>query len=279
MAVTDTRVARAVRAPARSLESFGRQLSFHVSAYAWGFRAVRRYRREIVRLLGEVALGTGALAMVGGTVVVVIVLTGAAGFEVGQQGYKQLNDIGVQALAGFISSYVNTRTVAPLIAAIGLVATVGGGFTAQIGAMRVSEEIDALEVMAVPSVPFLVTTRILAGVVAVVPLYCVALVMSYGATNAVVTIVNRQPTGTYDHYFQTFLIPSDLVVSFVKVIVMALVIMSVHCYYGFTASGGPVGVGQSVGRAVRLSLICVMFTDLLMSMALYGPAKTLHISG
>jgi phospholipid/cholesterol/gamma-HCH transport system permease protein len=241
-------------------------------------KAVRRYRKEIIRLLAGASLGTGALAMMGGTVVVVGFLTAFAGLEVGVQGYTQLRNVGIQSLAGFISAYVNTREVAPLIAAIGLIATVGAGFTAQLGAMRISEEIDALEVMAVPSVPYLVSTRIVAGFVAVIPLYSIALIMAYAATRAVVAYVNSQPVGTYDHYFAVFLIPQDVLTSFIKALIMSVVIMSVHCYYGYSATGGPAGVGQAVGRAVRLSLVLVMFVDLALSLALYGNADTLNLS-
>lgn len=260
------------------LQVAGDQVAFYGKTYGWTFRVLRRYRIEVVRLIAEVSLGTGALAMIGGTAVIIAFVTGFAGVEVGLQGYKQLSDVGMQAFAGFVSAYVNTREVAPLIAGVGLVATVGAGFTAQLGAMRISEEIDAMEVMAVPSIPFLVTTRVIAGFIAVIPLYSLALIMSYAASRLIVTGFNSQPSGAYDHYFATFLIPQDVITSFVKALVMAVVVMSVCCYYGFRASGGPAGVGFAVGRAVRLSLIAVMFVDLALSLALYGTADTLRIS-
>jgi phospholipid/cholesterol/gamma-HCH transport system permease protein len=261
------------------LDEPGNQTWFYARAYLAVPYALRRYRREIWRLLAEVSFGSGALALIGGTVVIVGFLTSFAGIEIGIQGYSQLDNVGVEALSGFISAYINTRLAAPLVAAIALVATVGAGFTAQLGAMRVSEEIDALEVMSVPSVPYLVTTRIIAGLIAVVPLYSVALLSSYACTRLIITGVYGQSGGAYDHYFTTFLIPSDIAISLVKVMAMSVVIMSIHCYYGYTASGGPAGVGRAVGRAVRLSLIAVLFTDLLLSLALYGNSDTLNISG
>jgi phospholipid/cholesterol/gamma-HCH transport system permease protein len=261
------------------LDEPGNQTWFYGRAYLAVPYALRRYRREIWRLLAEVTFGSGALALIGGTVVIVGFLTSFAGIEIGIQGYSQLDNVGVEALSGFISAYINTRLAAPIVAAIALIATVGAGFTAQLGAMRVSEEIDALEVMSVPSVPYLVTTRIIAGLIAVVPLYSVALLSSYACTRLIITGVYGQSGGAYDHYFTTFLIPSDIAISLVKVMAMSVVIMSIHCYYGYTASGGPAGVGRAVGRAVRLSLIAVLFTDLLLSLALYGNSDTLNISG
>jgi phospholipid/cholesterol/gamma-HCH transport system permease protein len=261
------------------LDEPGNQTWFYGRAYLAVPYALRRYRREVWRLLAEVTFGSGALALIGGTVVIVGFLTSFAGIEIGIQGYSQLDNVGVEALSGFISAYINTRLAAPIVAAIALIATVGAGFTAQLGAMRVSEEIDALEVMSVPSVPYLVTTRIIAGLIAVVPLYSVALLSSYACTRLIITGVYGQSGGAYDHYFTTFLIPSDIAISLVKVMAMSVVIMSIHCYYGYTATGGPAGVGRAVGRAVRLSLIAVLFTDLLLSLALYGNSDTLNISG
>jgi len=257
----------------------GHQFRFYVKAFAGIPRTLVKYPREVLRLTAGVAFGTGALAVVGGTVCTVAFLTSFASIELGLQGYSQLSDIGVEALTGFISAYINTRLAAPALAGIALTATVGAGFTAQLGAMRVSEEIDALEVMAVESMPYLVSTRIIAGLAAIVPLYSVALLASYACTRLVVTLGFGQSAGAYGHYFDTFLIPSDIILSFLKVMFMSMVIMSVCCYYGYTASGGPAGVGRAVGRAVRLSLVAVLFSDMLLSFALYGSSDTLHISG
>ena len=123
-----------------------------------------------------------------------------AGTEVGIQGYASLSQIGVAKFSAFISAYFNTREVAPLISSIALAATVGCGYTARLGAMRISEEIDALEVMGVPSLPFLVTTRMIAAFIAVIPLYVVALSASYLSPRLIVTLhlrpVGAAPTTT-----------------------------------------------------------------------------------
>jgi phospholipid/cholesterol/gamma-HCH transport system permease protein len=272
------RVRRFLSVPGGWLEGFGDQIAFYGKAYGWSYRALPRYKKEIVRQLTAVSFGRGALALVGGTAVIVAVLTGLAGVEVSLEGYSQLANIGVEALTGFVSAYINTRIAAPLIASIALISTVGSGFTAELGAMRISEEIDALEVMAIPSIPFLVTTRIIAGFIAITPLYAIALISSYALSRFTVVFFYHQSPGAYDHYFSTFLIPTDILYSFIEVLLMSVVIMSVHCYYGYTARGGPAGVGEAVGRAVRLSLIAVMFVALATSMVLYGHSNTLHLA-
>jgi phospholipid/cholesterol/gamma-HCH transport system permease protein len=265
--------------PMKALDRLGEELAFYIRALIATPRSVTRYRKEILRLLAEVALGSGALAVIGGTVGVILVMTFFTGAQVGLSGYASLNQLGTAAFAGFVSAYFNTREIAPLVAGIALAATVGCGFTAQLGAMRISEEVDALEVMAIPSMPFLVTTRIVGGLIAIVPLYVVGLLSSYFATRLVVTQFYGQSAGTYDHYFNQFLPPGDVLWSFGKVLIFAVVVILIHCYHGYTASGGPAGVGVAVGRAVRTSIVAINVIDLFLSMAIWGSTTTVRLAG
>jgi phospholipid/cholesterol/gamma-HCH transport system permease protein len=273
------RVKRVADRPLSMLEDLGDQFSFYVRALVWIPQTIRKYSREVLRLLAEVSFGSGALAVIGGTVGVIAALSVFTGTVVGLQGFAALNQIGSSVFTGFISAYFNTREIAPLVAGLALSATVGCGFTAQLGAMRISEEIDALEVMAVPSVPFLVTSRIIAGFVAVIPLYVIGLLMSYLASRTVTTLFYGQSTGSYDHYFNLFLPPQDVLWSFGKVLVFAIVIILVHCYYGYHASGGPAGVGVAVGRAVRTAIVAISVLDFFLSLAIWGTTTTVRIAG
>ncbi|HKE71167.1 MAG TPA: ABC transporter permease [Nocardioidaceae bacterium] len=265
--------------PLAGLDNLGRELKFYAKAIGWTPRTIRRYRREVMRLLAEVTLGSGALAVIGGTVGVITALAFFTGTEVGLQGYAALNQIGTSAFSGFVSAYFNTREIAPLVAGIALAATVGCGFTAQLGAMRISEEVDALEVMAIPSLPFLVTTRIIAGMIAIIPLYVVGLLSSYFATRLTVTGFFGQSSGTYDHYFTLFLPPGDVLWSFGKVLIFAVVVILIHCYHGYHATGGPAGVGVAVGKAVRTSIVAINVIDLFLSMAIWGATTTVRLAG
>jgi phospholipid/cholesterol/gamma-HCH transport system permease protein len=274
-----SRARRAVDAPLGVLDTLGDQASFYARTLGWIPKSVTRYQREVLRLLTEVAFGSGALALIGGTVVIVATLTFFTGSVVGLQSYSALNQIGTSAFSGFVTAYFNTREVAPLVSALALSATVGAGFTAQLGAQRVSEEIDALEVMAVPSLPFLVTTRVVAGFIAVIPLYVIGLVASYLAARLLVTNFYTQSPGTYDHYFNLFLPPQDVLYSFGKVLVFALAIILIHCFYGYNASGGPAGVGVAVGNAVRNSIVIFTVLDNLLTLAIWGTTTSIRIAG
>ncbi len=268
-----------VRERRASLEERGDQLLFYIKALAWTPRALKRYKREIANILAEVAFGVGGLSVIAGTVGVIAFMAFFAGTEVGIQGYASLSQIGVAKFTAFISAYFNTREVAPLVSSIALAATVGCGYTARLGAMRISEEIDALEVMAVPSLPFLVTTRMIAGFIAVIPLYIVALSASYLSPRLITTMIYGQSAGTYDHYFIQFLPPIDVLWSFFKLMFLAVAIILIHCYHGYTASGGPAGVGVAVGKAIRSSIVTVVIADFFLSFAIWGSTTTVRITG
>jgi phospholipid/cholesterol/gamma-HCH transport system permease protein len=232
--------------------------------------AVSRYPKELLRLIAEVGLGTGAMAVVGGTAVIIAFVTMSAGSLVAIQGLASLGHIGLETLLGFLSAFINVRLVCPIVTGIALAATVGAGATAELGAMRISEEIDALEVMGVKSTAYLVSTRVLAGLVVIIPLYSVGLILSFLSPQIVTTFLYGQTSGTYEHYFRTFLRPEDVFWSFAEVIIIAGVVMMTHCYYGYNATGGPVGVGEAVGRSMRFSLVSTPVVILLAEMALYG---------
>lgn len=263
----------------RWLDVLGDQVTFYLRALMWVPRALRRYLREILRLLSEVSFGSGGLGIIGGTVGVMIAMTLFVGTVVGLQGYAALDQIGTSAFTGFVSAYFNTREIAPLVAGLALSATVGAGFTAQLGAMRISDEVDALEVMAVPSLPYLVTTRIIAGVVAILPLYGIGLLSAYLAAREVTVLYNGQSAGTYDHYFGLFLAPVDVLWSIGKVLIFSAMVILTHCYYGYRARGGPAGVGVAVGRAVRTAIVLISVVDFLLSLAIWGATTTVKVAG
>jgi phospholipid/cholesterol/gamma-HCH transport system permease protein len=261
---------RAGGAATRPLDAAGKMGWFTVLTGRDMPWAVTRYRKEVLRLIAEVGMGTGAMAVVGGTAVIIAFVTLSSGSLVAIQGLSSLGHVGLQTLLGFVAALINVRLVAPVVSGVVLAATVGAGATAELGAMRISEEIDALEVMGIKSVAYLVSTRTLAGLVVIIPLYSLGLIASFVSPQIVTTVLYGQASGTYEHYFRTFLRPNDVFWSFVEVIIISIVVMVTHCYYGYNASGGPVGVGEAVGRSMRFSLVSVNVVILLAEMALYG---------
>lgn len=273
------RARQGLSAAAGGWRQLGEQTRFHGQTVVGVGLAVTKFKAELLRQVAVMSLGSGALAVVGGTVAVVAFLTMSTGATVAVQGYNQLSQVGVTALVGFASAYFNTRIVTPCTAAIALAATIGAGATAQLGAMRINEEIDALEVMGIRAVAYLAATRLTAGVIVVAPLYNIALLLAYSATRFGTTVIYGQSTGVYDHYFKTFLVPTDVLRSFLISVVVAVTIMLIHTYYGFNARGGPAGVGEAVGRATRTSLVVGVVVILLATLALYGKTGNFNFAG
>lgn len=261
------------------LQQMGEQARFYGLTLRSIVDVVVHYKAELLRQVAVMSLGTGALAMIGGTVVVITFLNVSTGAIVAAQGFNQFSELGVEALTGFGSAFLFTRLIGLGTAVIAFSATLGAGATAQLGAMRINEEIDALEVMGIRSVAYLASTRVAAGVIVVVPLYCVSLLMGYFSARFGTTVLYGQSTGVYDHYFRTFLIPGDVINSFITVIVLCIVVMLIHTYYGFNASGGPAGVGRAVGQATRTSLVAAGFVILFVTLALYGQTGNFNFSG
>lgn len=273
------RLTRELSKPIGVANRLGDHTLFYGRALAGMPHAAVHYRREVIRLIAEISMGAGTLAMIGGTVVIVGFLTLAAGGTLAVQGYSSLGNIGIEALTGFLAAFINVRISAPVVAGIGLAATFGAGVTAQLGAMRINEEIDALETMGIRPVEYLVSTRIVAGMVAIVPLYSIAVMMSFAASKLTTVAMFGQSAGLYEHYFGTFLNPIDLLWSFLEAILMALAVLLVHTYFGYFAAGGPSGVGVAVGNAVRTSLIVVISVTLLVSLSIYGSNGNFNLSG
>jgi phospholipid/cholesterol/gamma-HCH transport system permease protein len=267
---TYVRASQWVGAPTRSLGSVGDVTLFVVTVLGQTRHALRNYRREILRLIGEMGMGTGAMAVVGGTTAIVGFVTLSAGSLIAIQGFASLGNIGVETFTGFFAALANVRVVAPIVTGQALASTIGAGATAELGAMRISEEVDALEVMGINSMSYLVATRVMAGFVIVIPLYAMAVLLSFVAAQLTTTLLYGQSLGTYEHYFRTFLRPEDVLWSFVITIVLSVIVMLNHCYFGYYASGGPVGVGEAVGRSMRSSLIAIVLVILLATLALYG---------
>jgi phospholipid/cholesterol/gamma-HCH transport system permease protein len=237
------------------------------------------YRKVIAAIVSDITIGVGALVVGAGTFFVIFAMSFFTGTQVGLEGFQGLSQIGAQAFTGLVSSWANTREITPLVAGVALAAQVGTSFTAELGAARISEEIDALEVMAVPSLTYMVSTRIWAALITIIPLYLAALFSSYLATEAIVTKFFSLSSGTYLHYFKLFLPPIDIFYSLIKAILFAVVVTLIHCYYGYNASGGPAGVGVASGQAIRSSIVVVVVLNLFLSILFWGGGDTVRIAG
>jgi phospholipid/cholesterol/gamma-HCH transport system permease protein len=269
---------RLLTAPGRIVDGLGRQGMFYGRIAAATPPTLRRYHKEILRLIAELGTGVGALALIGGSAVVVGSITFFAGSVAAAQAFESSSNIGVAALSPLLAAFFTARLSNPLLAGIALAITLGAATTSQLGSMRISEEIDALEVMAVPPMRFLVTTRVLAGLIVITPLYVFGSLAGFLADYLILVLFYKSGAGNFSHYFYLYLNPLDIIFSYIQVVVMVIAVMLIHTYYGYHATGGPAGVGEAVGRSVRTSLSSIMILNLLVALAIYANVQTFHLA-
>jgi phospholipid/cholesterol/gamma-HCH transport system permease protein len=231
---------------------------------------VRQYRRQTLQAMNNLAWGRGSLIVDGGTISVLMILGIALGASMAIEAFAILNLLGFGELTGITAGVGAIREIGPLIAGIAYTSQAGARMTAEIGAMRISEEIDAVDAMGLRPIPFVVGTRLIGGMAVVIPGYLLTLVTCFFTMDLVIRVFHNQPGGTYRHYLVMFLSPTDLTYSVIKATVFCTAVTLIHCYYGYFTSGGPVGVGQASGRAVRASLVTIMVLDFTLTVMLWG---------
>ncbi|MGP3707469.1 MlaE family ABC transporter permease [Gordonia paraffinivorans] len=262
-----------------ALATFGQIVVFVGKTFALLPTTIRHYRKQTLKTMNDMAWGSGSIIVDGGVVSLMFFLGIAVGSVVAIMAFMAFDLLGFGALTGIINSFGNIRVVAPIITGIGFAAQAGCRMTAEIGAMRISEEIDATEVMGLRAIPFVVGTRLVGGMLVVLPSYLMALVVSFITGGLIVKLFHDQPEGTYDHYFAQFLTIPDLIASVAKALIFCAVITIIHCYYGYFASGGPAGVGAASGRAIRASLVAIVVLNFLMTVAIWGLNPVLPFRG
>jgi phospholipid/cholesterol/gamma-HCH transport system permease protein len=241
--------------------------------------ALMKYRGETSRVLKQLAWGRGSVVVDGGVVVMMVILGAASGAAVAIEAYAGLNLIGFGPLTGVIGGLANIREMIPISAGIGFAAQAGCRMTAQIGSMRIAEEIDAVEALGIRSIPYVVSTRLIAGIVVVIPAYMLTLLLSFLTCKLIVVVFHGQALGTYNHYFEQFLSPGDIALSTLKAVVFCAAVTIIHCYYGYFAKGGPEGVGLASGRAVRASLVTVLTLDFILTIMFWGITPEIIFKG
>jgi len=237
------------------------------------------YSGRVLRFFGETLRQAGIL-IIGSTGVIwgLVLLTGLG--ACGIQGAYFSEATGVPAGAGIFASLCNLREAVPLTFGYMMSAKVGTGIVAELGAMRISEEIDALEVMGVNSMTFLCATRLLAAWIVLPFMYVSAIGVAYLASYvAIVDQVGYVSSGGYLLVFWEFQNPGDFLFSVIKGMTMATAIALVGCYYGYTASGGPVGVGRATAKSMALNLVLVNVLDALGTQVFWGTSPHLPFGG
>jgi phospholipid/cholesterol/gamma-HCH transport system permease protein len=246
------------------------QFTGSVFGEVWGLR-VMRFFGEALRQAGILIVGSAAI---------IWVLMFILGLQCGIEGAYFTAAQGAPSAAGLFTALCDLREVTPLAFGYMMAAKVGTGIVAELGAMRISEEIDALEVMGVDSKTYLCATRLLAAWMVLPFIYMAGIGAGFLSSYiAVVRQVGYVSSGGYLLVFWQFQSPTDCLFSIVKAMFMATAIVLVACYYGYNASGGPVGVGKATAKSMVLNLVLVHVIGMLGTAVFWGGNARAPIGG
>jgi len=236
------------------------------------------YSGRVFAFFSEVLRQAGILIL--GSTMVIWGLVFILGLTCGIEGAYLLRAQGAPSYAGVFAAWCDLREVVPYAFGYMMAAKVGTGIVAELGAMRISDEIDALEVMGVPPINFLAATRLLAAWIVLPFLYLGAVgIAFFGSWIAVVEQVGDVSSGGYFLIFWMFQNPPDLAFSLIKGMTMATAIVLVGCYYGYTARGGPVGVGTATAKSMFLNIVLVHLIGMLGTLVFWGANPRAPIGG
>jgi phospholipid/cholesterol/gamma-HCH transport system permease protein len=236
------------------------------------------FRLRVFRFFGEALRQAGILIL--SSTLVIWGLVFIIGLQCGIEGAYFNRSVGAPAYAGVFSAWCDLRELVPYGFGYMMAAKVGTGIVAELGSMRISDEIDALEVMGIDSVLFLCATRLLAAWLVLPFMYIAAVGAGFFASYlAVVQQIGEVSSGGFFLIFWMFQNPPDLLYSVIKGMVMATAIVLVGCYYGYHASGGPVGVGTATAKSMVVNIVLVHLIGMLGTQVFWGANPRAPIGG
>lgn len=236
------------------------------AAFAWqGIRGMARlgdYGGEVLRQTALIAAGS---------MLVILWMSFLAGATCGIEGAAVSRALGAGIAGPIFSAFCTTREVVPFIFGFIVAAKIGGGIVATLGAMRVNEEVDAMDVMGVPSMSFLISTRMLAVLIMLPIVYLVGLAGGQAASWLTSFVrFGDVSQGTWEFAFYTVIDPVDLIYSVTKGLVISFAVILTALYFGYRVRGGPVEVGVATARSMAVNLMVVTILNMLMTFVFWG---------
>jgi phospholipid/cholesterol/gamma-HCH transport system permease protein len=261
-----------IATPKGWLESFGEIVKFAAQVVGEVFRL------RVFRFFGETLRQAGILIV--SSTLVIWGLVFIIGLQCGIEGAYFNRSVGTPAFSGVFAAWCDLRELVPLVFGYMMAAKVGTGIVAELGSMRISDEIDALEVMGISGVTFLCATRLLASWLVLPFIYLCSIGAGFLASYlAVVQQIGDVSSGGFLLIFWEFQNPPDLLYSLIKAMAMATMIVLVGCYYGYNASGGPVGVGTATAKSMVLNIVGVHLIGMLGTQLFWGANPRAPIGG
>jgi phospholipid/cholesterol/gamma-HCH transport system permease protein len=235
-------------------------------------RGTTRYAAEILRQASSLLVGSALIL-----VAMELVIGGECGLFTAYLG----RSFGASGAVGLFTLVCDVREMFPYMFGYILAAKVGCGLVAEIGSMRIAEELDAMDVMGIRSIRYVVGTRVAAAIVVLPMVYVVAMAAgTLGSYFVVVFQVGDISSAAWvaGHFGPAHTLSTDLY-SLIKAMAIGMTIILVGTYYGYNASGGPVGVGTATARSMVVNLVMIHFIGGTLSLLFWGTNAQLPIGG
>lgn len=230
-----------------------------------------RYSAEILRQIGIIVAGSAAL---------IWAMTFIVGTMCATEAVYTLRGYGATAYAGSFTAMCGTREMSPYMFNYILAAKVGAGWVAEIGLMRTSDEIDALETSGIDPMRYLIGVRLMAAWMALPFLIITGLAFTNLGHFAIIVLqLGDVSQGAWELVHWTLQNPLDILFVLIKCMFMSTVVLIVALYYGYTARGGPVGVGKATANSMMFNMIAVNITSTMATMVFWGLDSRFPIGG
>ena len=248
---------RRVRA---ALEDFGRMILFAIDAVQWAIRPPFRWNLVVAQM-----------AFIGAGSTFIVAATGlAAGMVFSLQMNYAMGKFAAEGYVGGSVAFALARELSPVFTSLMVTGRAGSAIATELGTMRVTEQIDAMETMAVDPVQYLVVPRIIASILMFPALTMVFNVVGYAGGYVMGVYVAGIPVGPFVAHTREFLDPSDILHGLVKSVMFGLIVSIITTWRGYAATGGSVGVGEATTRAVVWSSISVLVADYVITFLAVG---------
>jgi phospholipid/cholesterol/gamma-HCH transport system permease protein len=234
-------------------------------------RGVWRYSAEILRQAG---------ILIGGSALIICFMTFLMGTTCGSEANYVLRGYGATVYSGVFTSYCAVREMIPYMWGYIVAAKVGCGLCAELGSMRIQDEIDAMESIGINPMRYVVATRLVAGWLVFPFVWVLACATEFIGNYLIIVVqIGEVSQGGWENVHWTFSTPKDFLFCFIRVMVSSTVIMMLGMFYGYRASGGPVGVGSATAKSMILNLILLHVMGAAMTMLFWGLKPNAPVGG
>lgn len=237
------------------LEKLGMFTLFTLDVFRWTFRRPNRPRLYLAHVEH---MGVASIP--------IIVLSGfATGMIMSQQMINVLSFYNTEAFAGAGVGITLARELAPIMTTLMLIAKNGSAMTAELGTMRISEQIDAMETMSVNPVQYLVVPRVWAAMTVFPILTALSNIVGVAGSYVVSVVFMNVDRAAYLHYLFSLVDPPDFFAGLIKATVMGLIVGLISCFYGYNVRGGSKAVGDSATQSVVASSVSILIADYILA--------------